>query len=273
MRTLSEILGFVVFAMYGASSAAYLRHFFQPDAAVGAYKRTLFRATLALHAAYLAVGWAAAGHMPLYNRFAILAVVVFAYSLIYLVVETRTGQAEVGGFILALATIFFGVSLFSFGQPVELDARFQGPMFAFHISTVILAYSALFLGFLFAGLYLLLYYEIKEHRLGRIYQRLPPLELLATMSNHANILGFGFLTVGIVAGSLWAKQVWDLYFGLDPKLIATAAVWLIYGAGVLAARLPGWSRKRSAYVSVLGFFTLVFSFVLLHSVVVSQHNF
>jgi ABC-type transport system involved in cytochrome c biogenesis permease subunit len=266
------MLGLLVLAMYCASSAAYLIHFFRPDAAAGRWKAAIFRLTLAAHALYLATGWAGAGYPPLYDRYAILGLIVFCYSLIYLVIEARTGRPELGGFILILASVSFAVSLLSSGQTHAASANLRGPVFVFHVLNVIMAYAALFLGFLFASLYLALYYEIKRHRLGRVYDRLPSLEMLATMSRHANTLGFVFLTIGIAAGSIWSKHV-DIYFGLDPKLIATAAVWAIYAGSLALAYSPGWSRKRSAYSSVFGFFTLVFSFVLLHSVVNTAHNF
>ncbi|MHA1570043.1 MAG: cytochrome c biogenesis protein, partial [Alphaproteobacteria bacterium] len=138
---------------------------------------------------------------------------------------------------------------------------------------LILAYSGLFLGFLFSGLYLLLHYQIKAKRLGRIYNRFPPLDALDTMTLHANMLGVVFLSIGIIAGSLWAKQVWDIYFGADPKLIATVVIWGIYACYLLLRLLPGWTRKRSAFLSIFGFFNLVFAFALLTSVTTSTHSF
>ena len=41
-------------------------------------------------------------------------------------------------------------------------------------------------------------------------------------------IGWGFLTMGIVMGALWAKQAWGDYWTWDPKETWAAATWLSY---------------------------------------------
>ncbi len=41
-------------------------------------------------------------------------------------------------------------------------------------------------------------------------------------------IGWGFLTMGIVMGALWAKQAWGDYWTWDPKETWAAATWLGY---------------------------------------------
>jgi ABC-type transport system involved in cytochrome c biogenesis permease subunit len=41
-------------------------------------------------------------------------------------------------------------------------------------------------------------------------------------------LGWGFLTMGMVMGALWAKQAWGDYWTWDPKETWAAATWLSY---------------------------------------------
>ena len=273
MHLFSEILGLAVFCMYCLAGAFYLIHFFRAEFEAGQYKVLLFRATLALHLLYLIFRWVDLGHPPLYNRYAILALVVFCYSLTYLIIESRTGRRELGGFILILAALLFAISLASLGSASEPGPLLRGPIFIFHVLSQVMAYSALFLGFLFASLYLLLHYDIKRHRLGQVYAKLPPLEMLDTMTFHANTMGLVFLSIGIVAGGLWAKQVWNVYFPIDPKMIATAVVWGIYGGYQVLRLLPGWSPKRTAVISIIGFFTLLIFYALMHSMAHSLHNF
>lgn len=273
MLVIREIFGFSLLGLYCLSSVAYFIRFLHPDRTIGRWASPLFRLTLLVHFIYLLVKWDHLGRLPLYSRFEILALVVFCYAAIYLIIEWRTNQYELGGFVISLATVFFAVSLFSLGQKLPANPTLRGLVFTVHVLTLILAYSSLFLGFLFSGLYLLMHYQIKEKRLGRIYNRFPPLDSLDTMTLHANMLGFVFLTIGIIAGSLWAKHVWDIYFGADPKLIATVAIWGIYACYLSLRLVPCWTRKRSAFLSIFGFFNLVFAFALLTSVASSTHNF
>lgn len=41
-------------------------------------------------------------------------------------------------------------------------------------------------------------------------------------------MGWGFITIGIVMGALWAKQAWGDYWTWDPKETWAAATWLSY---------------------------------------------
>lgn len=68
-------------------------------------------------------------------------------------------------------------------------------------------------------------------------------------------LGWGFLTLGMVMGSLWAKQAWGDFWTWDPKETWAAATWVSY---LLYLHLrPGLKDDR------VGFIMLIISFVLL----------
>ncbi len=86
-------------------------------------------------------------------------------------------------------------------------------------------------------------------------------------------IGWGFLTMGIVMGALWAKQAWGDYWTWDPKEVWAAATWLSYllylhlrqGQGSVLS--SGMSADSSAHSSVKSLrchlFLLILSFVLL----------
>lgn len=52
-------------------------------------------------------------------------------------------------------------------------------------------------------------------------------------------LGWGFLTMGMVMGALWAKQAWGDYWTWDPKETWAAATWLSYLLYLHFRRQPG----------------------------------
>lgn len=77
--------------------------------------------------------------------------------------------------------------------------------------------------------------------------------------------GWGFLTMGIVMGALWAKQAWGDYWTWDPKETWAAATWLSYLLYLHLRRLPEneakeKERSRSTRDALL---LLIFSFILL----------
>lgn len=73
-------------------------------------------------------------------------------------------------------------------------------------------------------------------------------------------IGWGFLTMGIVMGALWAKQAWGDYWTWDPKETWAAATWLSYLLYLHLRQGKSLSDLRSLRLSLV---LLVFSFLLL----------
>ena len=95
--------------------------------------------------------------------------------------------------------------------------------------------------------------------------------------------GWGFITMGIVMGALWAKQAWGDYWTWDPKETWAAATWLSYLlymhlrqgsalSSVTSAGSEAIARQNSPAIEVAShsnkalhrtLFLLIFSFLLL----------
>lgn len=96
-------------------------------------------------------------------------------------------------------------------------------------------------------------------------------------------IGWGFITMGIVMGALWAKQAWGDYWTWDPKETWAAATWLSYLlymhlrqgsalSSVTSAGSEAIARQNSSAIEVAShsnkalhrtLFLLIFSFILL----------
>ena len=48
--------------------------------------------------------------------------------------------------------------------------------------------------------------EIKKKHLGYLYTRLPSLQILDSMNSRAVMIGWLFLTIGVVVGVIWVTQ-------------------------------------------------------------------
>ena len=93
------------------------------------------------------------------------------------------------------------------------------------------------------------------------YYRLPSLELLDDLFYKFLVAGFGFMTLGILAGILWAEQKWTTGWQSDAKVIATMVTWAIYLALIFLRASAGWRGKRAALVNVAGFLSVLFTLV------------
>ncbi len=80
------------------------------------------------------------------------------------------------------------------------------------------------------------------------------------VSNEAANVGLLFGTLGLVTGSIWAKNTWGEYWSNDPKELCALVGWLIYVAYVvLRNSIPDWDRraKISAVYNIFAFVLLV----------------
>ena len=82
----------------------------------------------------------------------------------------------------------------------------QGPLFGVHVSSLLFAYASFALACVIGITYVLLFKEIKAKHLGFFYARLPSLQVLDRMNQRAIVIGWMFLTVGLIVGAIWAAQ-------------------------------------------------------------------
>lgn len=73
-------------------------------------------------------------------------------------------------------------------------------------------------------------------------------------------MGWGFITMGIVMGALWAKQAWGDYWTWDPKETWAAATWLSY---LLCMHLRQGQGQEPDKTLRRNLALLIFSFILL----------
>ncbi len=95
----------------------------------------------------------------------------------------------------------------------------QGPLFGLHVSSLLFAYASFALACVIGITYVLLFKEIKAKHLGFFYARLPSLQVLDSMNQRAIVVGWVFLTIGLVVGAIWTAQVRGTAPG-DPRVQA-----------------------------------------------------
>jgi ABC-type transport system involved in cytochrome c biogenesis permease subunit len=73
------------------------------------------------------------------------------------------------------------------------------------------------------------------------------------------VVGFVGLTGAVVAGAVWAQHLFDGTWLKDPKILATLAIWVFYGVGLLLRRLQHWRGRQTARASLVGLAAILFS--------------
>ena len=84
-------------------------------------------------------------------------------------------------------------------------------------------------------------------------QRLSLAETLDNISYRIIGLGFPLLTIGIIAGGVWANEAWGSYWSWDPKETWALITWLVFAAYLHARITRGWQGRRPAILATRAF--------------------
>jgi cytochrome c-type biogenesis protein CcsB len=84
-------------------------------------------------------------------------------------------------------------------------------------------------------------------------QRLNLADILDNISYRTIGLGFPLLTIGIIAGAVWANEAWGSYWSWDPKETWALITWLLFAAYLHARITRGWQGRKPAILAASGF--------------------
>ena len=150
----------------------------------------------------------------LHNSESLLALLVMAaFMVVYFIYHTTSPG------IVVFPLVFLLTFVAATGQKpflVITPGVRSGWLFA-HIALIFAGYAALFLSFGASLIYLLQERNLKSKRAGGFLARLPALETIDEISYRALLLGFPFMTLGLVAGVVVAQASYGQLDYLDPE--------------------------------------------------------
>jgi len=206
-------------------------------------------------------------HAPLSNFYDSLIFFAWCLPALGLLAFRRDLKGYLGALISVLSTL-----LLAYASLGGVDSRIKPLMPALksnwlliHVVTAFLGYAAFALAFGSAILYLL------QERRPR--PSLPPLPVLDRLIYRTTILGFLLLTLGIFTGAVWAETAWGRYWSWDPKETWSLITWLIYAALLHARLLKGWHGRRIAWLAVLGFMAVLFTYFGVSFLLTGLHSY
>lgn len=139
-------------------------------------------------------------------------------------------------------------------QPVLLTAFVQrrGWLIA-HIILIFTGYAALVLSFGASLLYLLQERRLKSKKPASMTSFLPALEVIDQIGYRSLLLGFPFMTLGLLTGSVLAILVYGHVNFLDPKFSLSVLTWAVYMIMVFTRWNSGWRGRRAAVLATFAF--------------------
>jgi len=201
------------------------------------------------------------GHAPLSNLYESLVFFAWTIALIYLVVERKIQNRVIGAFTAPLA--FLAMAYASLSPNISdriqpLIPALKSNWLIAHVITCFIGYAAFAVAF---GLSLMYLIRQKESADANSWlERFPKPKVLDDLTHQMVMFGFLFLSVGIITGAVWANSAWGRYWGWDPKETWSLITWFIYATLLHAKLMRGWHGKRIAYLSVIGFSAVMFTY-------------
>lgn len=180
---------------------------------------------------------------------------------LYLVLQRRYRLGVLGAIVGPIGFVGALLALADHGGVRDVPPGLRSPWLPVHVGLAFLGYAA----FAFAGLVSVLYLwqerKLKAHSLDNRMRGLPALETLDQVNFRCLTWGFVLLTLGILAGMLWAELSFGRLWSWEPRTMWSSIVWLIYAILLHGRVTVGWGGRRAATLTIVGFFVLFVSFV------------
>jgi len=265
--------------LYAAAAAAYFAHFSKPEPRSGRLATALLGGAVLAHTFLIGMQTMEAGYAPLVGTTAAVSAFVWLLGLAYLYVELTTDERAMGVFVTVLLAVLMILPALN-PQTEERPALLRSPLFTVHVLAMLFAYASFALAFVLGITYVLLFKEIKAKHLGFFYTRLPSLQTLDKMNGRAIIVGWMFLSAGLLIGGIWASQIGGstdpraqaMKFA-DPKILFALLSWGTYTFALFARRTIGWSGRRAAWLSAIAFVIVLLNLLPVGYFLTRSHNF
>lgn len=248
---------------YVAAAAAYLVWLARPRPALAKIATATLAVGFAGHTACF-VFQAGGGGIAFASKALVLSVFAWGIVGVYLGAQFLTRLTALGAFVAPVAALFAFAAEAAPGSPAETAGTLPGWWLPAHIATLVLGYAFFGMSFCVAVVYLIQERYLKSKNLTALFRRLPSLDALDRLNQRTIVAGFALLTIGLVTGLAraaivpvqGATPVWQ-----DPTVVLTAAMWGWYAFAVQSRLFAGWRGRKSALFAIVGFATLMVSFV------------
>jgi len=201
------------------------------------------------------------GHAPLSNLYESLVFFALVIVVIYLVIERSYVNRTIGAFTTPLA--FLAMAYASLSPNISdriqpLVPALKSNWLIAHVITCFIGYASFSIAFGLSIMFLFKRNNSKEE--SHFLKFFPDVKILDELSHQMIMFGFLFLSAGIITGAVWANSAWGRYWGWDPKETWSLITWFVYATLIHARFMRGWHGKRLAYLSIIGFAAVLFTY-------------
>ena len=274
-------MNLIPLVLYAAAAVVYAVHFAKRSPGVGRTATTILLLAVLSHTFVIGMQTMEVRHVPFASRSHAISTFVWLLALSYIYLELTTDERAMGVFIVPIAAGLQTIPAFLPGVE-NADPVLDSPWFWVHLLSMMFSYATFAVAGMLGLTYMLQFKEIKKKHLGYFYARLPSLHVLDAMNSRAVVVGWLFLTIGVVVGVVWAAQARAVAPGNsnlqamslnDPKILIAVVTWAVYAFEVVARSTMGWTGRRAAWLSALGFAIVLLNFLPVSYFIRTSHTF
>nr|YP_010471162.1 c-type cytochrome synthesis protein [Synarthrophyton patena]UVF62991.1 c-type cytochrome synthesis protein [Synarthrophyton patena] len=230
--------------------------------------------------------WVLNGYFPLSNLYESLLFLIWSLTFTNIVLERKKNSNIISSINTPIC--LFIIAFASLSLPIEMQKAsplvpaLRSNWLMMHVTIMMLSYATLILGSLLSILFLIIssnnkieiqgssinkmqtkqlnFGILNNNRLiinnSNLNSRLNLLESIDNLSYRTIGLGFPLLTIGIIAGAVWANEAWGSYWSWDPKETWALITWLIFASYLHSRLTKSWKGKKPAILASIGFFAV-----------------
>ncbi len=275
----SQLLGITTFA-YLFSAMLYIAIFVFRAKKLGLFATLVTVAAFLINTAGIGLRWqesyqAGIGYAPLSNMYESLVFFAWAIAIFYLGLEWKHKNRVLGAFSMPFAFLSMAYASFSpkFGKEIKpLIPALQSNWLIAHVITCFVGYAAFAVA---CGMGIM--YLIKDRKTNAapesLLASLPELKVIDDIIHKTLVFGFLWLSAGIITGAVWANSAWGTYWSWDPKETWSLITWFVYAATLHARFTRGWGGRRIAWLAVLGFISVIFTYYGVNFLLSGLHSY
>lgn len=227
----------------------------------------------------LLLRWSINGYFPLSNLYESLLFLTWCLTFTQIILENKNRNLIIGSINIPVS--LFVISFASFCLPLDMKEAsplvpaLQSNWLMMHVTVMMMSYASLIIGSLLSMLFLIISKNSqndtqdnhldKKSKLYRLHDnsltinktinitKTTLLESIDHLSYRTIGLGFPLLTIGIIAGAVWANEAWGSYWSWDPKETWALITWLVFASYLHSRLSKSWTGKKPAILASIGF--------------------
>lgn len=262
----------IAILLYTLGTTAYLLYFFVQKKHAEKIGYYLLSGGFVVQTIAIGILWVSSGHMPVRNLHETLVIAAWALAGVFILLHHRFGLKMLGVLAAPLTTVIMIVAVNLPSRPAEPDSLYKSFWLVIHVVTIFVGEAAFALACGVGLLYLAQERAIKTKNHGFFFKRLPSLDLLDTTGYGCIVVGFTFLTIGLITGFIYAKALWGRFWAWDVKEVWSMISWLLYAALLHQRLTVGWRGRRAALMAIIGFGALLFTFLGVNFLMKGHHG-